>query len=337
MRDFYKADEKPLVSIIMPCYNHAKYVQQSIRSVLNQTYQKIELIILNDGSRDDTHERISELEEKCKNRFFNFIYINKENEGLTKTLNKGLLLSKGKYVSLLASDDLIANVKIELLVEEFEKLDEIYAVLCGDVNFIDDNEQKLYFDKAGNRHYDNNEIASVSDYIRYYGNNFNFDFDKTYGTYRMLIQFNHICDLATMIRREAILDVGMYDENVGLEDVDMWFKLAKKYRMKYVDHLLGLYRYHGSNSVNIYQEKLMVDRIRLYIREKEYCYANDMVREWDNKYTELLVVLIRNKNFNNIFEYIRYIHPVKFANILALRFIKKMARLTNLNLGNTCR
>jgi alpha-1,3-rhamnosyltransferase len=110
---------KPLFTIVIPAYNHENYVTEAIQSVLKQTYQNIELIVIDDGSTDRTPERIAKINRK-KPRLFTFI--RQANKGIGKTLNRGLRLSHGKYFYYLASDDLLPPKTLELIVEQFEKL-----------------------------------------------------------------------------------------------------------------------------------------------------------------------------------------------------------------------
>jgi len=297
----------PLVSIIIPCYNHARYVEASIKSVLDQSYQNIELIILNDGSTDDTHNIIHRLVDECNKAVNKFVYINKDNEGLTKTLNKGLLLAKGKYISLLASDDIIYKNKIEILVNKFEKCDSSFAVLCANAIYIDAEGERIYFDNTGNYHYKHIEgelFSNVTESIIYFGNKYGFDIDKTYGSYKMELKYNHICDLGCIIRREAVIDVGMYDENVGLEDIDMWLKLTKKYKMKYIDQIVGAYRCHKENSVKTLRDKLLIDKINLILREKDYCMSSGLHNDWNERYLELMITLYINKKYLDLIKYL---------------------------------
>ncbi len=105
----------PLVTIIVPAYNHDKYIEKCIDSIIEQTYQNIEIIIINDGSTDKTIDKIVSYAHHEK-----VVVIDQENKGLCKTLNVGLSLAKGDYISILASDDYLIANKLEKQVEFLE-------------------------------------------------------------------------------------------------------------------------------------------------------------------------------------------------------------------------
>ena len=119
----------PLVSVIVPCYNHEKYVEETIESIVNQTYENIELIVIDDGSKDASPQIIEELSKK-----YNFKFIHRSNKGLSATLNEGIRLSQGKYISVCASDDKLKLDKIEKQVKFMEEILIMECVL-----------EKLYF------------------------------------------------------------------------------------------------------------------------------------------------------------------------------------------------
>jgi alpha-1,3-rhamnosyltransferase len=98
----------PLVSVIVPCYNHEKYVKETIESILNQTYKNIELIVIDDGSKDNSVKIIQELADNHQ-----FTFIHRKNKGLNSTLNELINLSKGELIAPLASDDYWDSLKIE--------------------------------------------------------------------------------------------------------------------------------------------------------------------------------------------------------------------------------
>lgn len=100
----------PLVSIIVPCYNQAQFLDEALQSVLAQTYTNWECIIVNDGSPDNTEE----LAEKWVSKDSRFIYLKKKNGGLSSARNTGLEVAKGDYIQFLDSDDFLDKTKLEL-------------------------------------------------------------------------------------------------------------------------------------------------------------------------------------------------------------------------------
>ena len=75
---------KPLVSIVIPAYNHEKYIKETIKSLINQTYENLELIVIDDGSTDSTFEKLQELKQECEERFVRVVFQKKENEGTAR-------------------------------------------------------------------------------------------------------------------------------------------------------------------------------------------------------------------------------------------------------------
>nr|WP_315142630.1 glycosyltransferase family A protein [uncultured Flavobacterium sp.] len=116
----------PKVSIIVPCYNQAQYLPEALQSVLNQTYQNWECIIVNDGSPDNTKEVAQEWVKKDSR----FIYLYKENGGLSSARNAGITIAEGEFVLPLDADDKIALNYTELAIEAFEKDSTLKVVYC---------------------------------------------------------------------------------------------------------------------------------------------------------------------------------------------------------------
>lgn len=108
----------PLVSIIVPCYNQAQYLEEALQSVLNQTYGNWECIIVNDGSPDNTEEVANHWIAKDSR----FKYFYKKNEGLSSARNFGLNIIKGDYIQFLDSDDVLDSNKFELSLLEVNKI-----------------------------------------------------------------------------------------------------------------------------------------------------------------------------------------------------------------------
>ena len=103
-----------LVSVVIPCYNHEHYIEQAISSVLSQDYPSIELIVIDDGSTDNSPKIIKELHDKQQN----FTYLSQKNSGLIATLKRGLTRAKGEFFCQLASDDFLPSNSISKRVEK---------------------------------------------------------------------------------------------------------------------------------------------------------------------------------------------------------------------------
>lgn len=118
----------PTVSVIMPMYNSVKYVRQAIESLLNQTYTDLEIIAINDGSKDGCADVVREIKDD------RLIFIDRENRGFLATLNECIEMSKGKYIARLDDDDWCHSTRIEKEVEYLESHPETVLVgtLCED-------------------------------------------------------------------------------------------------------------------------------------------------------------------------------------------------------------
>lgn len=312
----------PLVSVIVPCYNHEKYVKETIESIVNQTYKNIELIVINDGSKDNTHNVIMSYEAQCKERFIRFEYINRENKGLSATLNEMVSWSKGKYFSAIASDDILTTNKISLLVEELENLDESYVVAFGDAIFIDDESNEVYIDYTTGE-YTTKEKGGKS-FLEYYTRerDFNYKDKNEFGSYKTLLGRNYLPAMSAVIKLEKIKEVDAWTSGNTIEDWEMWLKLSKKYKFAYVDEPVALYRLHESNTCKIMKYELVRDSINLLESDKNYAIDNG----FKNILFMSLFNLIFQLRFYNktmlIVKIIQYSLNPKFIYSIILKFIK---------------
>ena len=117
-------NEKPLVSIIIPCYNQGKYIEETVDSVLAQSYANLEIIIVNDGSTDNSDEVINKIIQKNPA----IKYLSVQNGGVSKARNLGIKEAHGKFVMPLDADDFIQPKYIELAVDEFVKDPDLIVV-----------------------------------------------------------------------------------------------------------------------------------------------------------------------------------------------------------------
>jgi len=127
------------VSIVVPVYNMETRLKRCLDSLVNQTLKEIELIIINDGSKDKSIEIIRDYEKKYKN----IKVIDRENKGISETRNEGISLSKGKYIAFVDSDDYVELDMFEKLYNKIEK-DKSDIVVCGYKSFYENSEEVLY-------------------------------------------------------------------------------------------------------------------------------------------------------------------------------------------------
>lgn len=241
----------PLVSVIIPAYNHELYIEEALQSVVNQTYPNIELIVINDGSTDGTAGIIEKFIQVNNER--NIQYVNKENEGVCKTLNKGLNMSTGDYVAFLASDDLWLPDRVSIQLEFMEQNQNI-GMLFSDAWFLRFNSQT---------------DIKWSDYKQGINNYFKNGIQNT-DMYMLLLTRAIIPALTVLIKKQVLDKVGFFDENLVYEDDDMWLRIAREYPIAYIDMPLALYRLHDSNISNNtrFMIKGMVQTLKKHLRMK---------------------------------------------------------------------
>lgn len=127
--------QQPLISVIVPCYNQAQYMDECLQSVLDQTYHNWECIMVNDGSPDHTEEVALQWTEKDTR----FIYLKKENGGLSSARNAGIEVAKGEWILPLDCDDKIGSQYLELASAQFDK---DYTIIYCEAEFFGDKEGK---------------------------------------------------------------------------------------------------------------------------------------------------------------------------------------------------
>ena len=247
-----------LISVIIPSYNHENYVQETIQSVIDQTYQNIELIMIDDGSKDTTFEKIKQMEDKCQKRFVRFVYQTQENQGTCTTLNRLLEQTDGKYVALIASDDKYTPNALADMLQVLESDNDIGLVVGK--NFIMDSEGKqCYWDKQRNIVYDpaSAKWLSFSDCL---SNVSKIDFHSSdFGSYAKLLRSNHIPN-GFLIRKSVLDQIGPFTKEAPLEDYWMMLQISKYAKMKYIDKPTFYYRWHATNTVKQTEKMQMLEK-----------------------------------------------------------------------------
>ena len=236
----------PLVSVLIPAYNHENYIQETIESIINQTYPNIELIILDDGSKDKTWEKITELKPKCENRFVKIHFETKQNEGTCITLNKLLKLSSGEFVYIIASDDLTKPQAIEKEVK-FLQDNPDYALAVGDNEYVDSMSKQIFrTQKAFTSNIKNAKYKTVKEFL---SSKLKIDFlSDDFGSYKTLYKENYIPN-GYLIRKNIFETIGNFTKNAPLEDFWLMLQISKYKKMKYIDEILFSYRIHDTNTI----------------------------------------------------------------------------------------
>src|ERR1700693_6123598 len=134
---FTPVDEvKGTASIIIPTYNHANYISGAIQSALNQDYENVEIIVVDDGSTDNTHEIVLQFGNRGR-------YIRQDNHGLSAARNTGLRLARGEFVGLLDADDMYEKHYLRSLVDILENNSDMDAAYCG-FRFVSETNESLF-------------------------------------------------------------------------------------------------------------------------------------------------------------------------------------------------
>ena len=303
----------PLVSVLIPSYNHEKYVQETINSIIDQTYQNIELIILDDGSKDATLEKIQEMKKACEKRFAKVHFETKPNEGTCTTLNKLISLATGKYVYLIASDDLSKPQAIEKEVEFLENNPD-YVMVVGDNELIDSTSQKVGWDK------DQNIVPFSEAFYHSFGEYMKSkkDFDvlsDKFGAYETLVRGNYIPN-GYMIRKSAFDKIGSFTKDAPLEDWWLMLQLSKYGKLKYLDEILFSYRQHDNNTVKRRDYMIQISNQTLLYEEK-------LVNHFADKKWKALF----EKNINQIKMKFNFFNLIKLYKVNNLKEKKKVLEI----------
>lgn len=205
----------PRVSVVIPTYNHARYLRYALDSVINQSYANLEVFVIDDGSNDGTAEIVKPYRSKI-----NYIY--KENGGTPSALNLGLSLATGKYICWLSADDVFIEDKVSKQVGLMES-DPSLGFSYTSFVVIDANGNKQYTVNSANFS-DKQEMVTK------------------------LMEGCFINGSSVMMRSSALQKIGNFDESLPqAHDYDLWFRFLRHYSCGFLAERLLAYRWHGEN------------------------------------------------------------------------------------------
>lgn len=246
-RDRVTDDAGALVSVLIPVYNHGRYVESAVRSVLAQDWARIELLVVDDGSSDDSWAVLRRLREDCERRCERVVMEHQDNRGTCETLNRLRSLARGDYVAVLASDDQFLPGAFRALAEPMREQSRLIAVV-GQNELMDDGGRRCFWDDARNAVYepDRAKYRTFNEYVcalRGVKEN-----GSGYGDYRTLLRANHIVNGA-LIRKSALDRIPPFTRLAPLEDYWLWLQLAKTGRCRAIPQATFRYRWHASNTI----------------------------------------------------------------------------------------
>ena len=283
-----------MVSVFVLAWNHEKYIEQAIRSVLGQTYTDIEILFLDNHSSDQTFELASGLLRNSG--IAHKVFKREKPYGIAENLNFLFEQSTGNYISVLSGDDWLNSTSIDERVKAFDSNHLLGLVDSGGYNYYDDLD--LYEPMKALPVKNKNALAD-------------------------LLKGNYISGIGALIKRSAIESVGLWDTSIPIEDWDMWIRIAMKYEIETIDKPLFYYRKHAKAISNNYG---FMYSAKLKVSEK-FRSINPLIDQtqlncWD---TYLAAKVMQNPAFTSTFKVLK---NFRFNKLYMILFLKSMIPLS---------
>ena len=219
-------ETEPLVSVLVASFNHERYVEQALDSVVAQSYLNLELIIVDDCSTDQSVDRIRRWMDRTGQP--TVLIVNEENRGICAVLNQLLARSSGEYCVLLDTDDWMEPDRVLRHVDHFASLDPDVVLVFGDAAV----------------HHENGRSVGESFLSQTLGDE---SVPDGAAVFDRLLKGNFIPTSTVTVRRSAITDAGGYDESLSFDDYEMWLRLSHRSRFSYCDEIVANYRVVASS------------------------------------------------------------------------------------------
>ncbi|MEK6715275.1 MAG: glycosyltransferase family 2 protein [Candidatus Omnitrophota bacterium] len=272
------------LSIIVPTYNCAKYINEAIESILNQSFKDYEIIVVDDGSTDNTKDALSPYIEKGLIK-----YIYQENQGPGAARNTGINQAQGKYICFLDSDDVLLEnslLKRVDFLEKYSNLDMLFTdYICENANSRNARLKSLNF------------MNKLNNSIEYKDNGcliFNSNFYNDYLKFTIW----PIWTGTVMLKKNIINDIGMFRTDISIaEDVDFWIRIIRKYKVGFINEALSCYKTMQSNLTKNYEQYIAKGaQLRIAILNDEL--KNNKMKQIDS----VTIKIIKNKIFLDYLE-----------------------------------
>ena len=254
--------DEPRVSVIIPCYNHEQFIQQSIQSIIDQTYINIELIIIDDGSKDNSVMKIQEMIELCEERFTRFEFRSRANIGVSSTLNEGIEWCRGKYWTACSSDDFYHKDKV-----------------LSQVTYLSENKKCKF--------------CVTESYVV---NDLSKELIKETSTYNVNLRDNitftdiflfkvHLPVTGMYVKDFLQFDLGGFDSSLSAEDYDINLKIASRTNIGVIPERLYYYRSPTASGSDRVRLPMKVDvsesHLRTIKKYKGHPQYQEALTEWN--------------------------------------------------------
>jgi glycosyltransferase involved in cell wall biosynthesis len=225
----------PRVSVNIPCYNSARFIEATIASVLSQTYGDFELVVVDDGSTDETYDIVR------SNRDARIRLVRQDNHGLGQTRNRLLEMSTGEFVAFLDHDDTWSPQKLARQVEMFDTSGPDVALVYTDAYQVYEAGHRVLYSRFHRPRWGNVLVGLLEDYP--------------------------ILLSSAMVRRQVLVDVGGFPDYQIAEETKPFLEIAHMHEIQYINEPLVDYRFHVSNTsrkLNLYVREMLeiLDRWR---------------------------------------------------------------------------
>jgi len=225
----------PKVSVIIPTYNCAQYIREAMDSALTQSFNDYEIIVVDDGSTDNTKQII---ENYCRRYGERVRYVFQQNQGMCVARNNAIRAMRGEYIALLDADDRWKRDRLEEGVRILDANPEIGLLHSGFIR-IDETGRDIGIPQV-------KECLMSGEIFK-----------------RLLLREMHISTPTTIFRKACCDSIGLFDENLtrlGAEDRDLWLRISLQYKVYYINKVLAEYRVRASSLSRKY-ERMMEGRI----------------------------------------------------------------------------
>lgn len=235
---------KSLISVLIPCFNHERFLGDCLESLILQTYENIEILIVDDASKDDSWQIIESYKERLKERFVNvYVKKNEHNRGISPNLNEMLRIAKGDIIKILASDDFLDPNYFEVLynIIEDKKIDLVFSNA-----YLVEEQSCLNNPIIKDIYYDSNPLC-----------------EKKVRLFERIFKGNIICAPSVMLKKNIFTKYGIFDEELIAEDLDYWLNITKNDSVEfyYCDRPLVYYRQNSNSMTSRKNNKKYEERV----------------------------------------------------------------------------